>query len=78
MGNLNPSPRMEFRSDAWDADNHEHTLGFHSAAGMRPLRPPERGAPGMNSDRFWLVVSFWLLLVIAAVAMLAITIANRF
>jgi hypothetical protein len=32
----------------------------------------------MNSDRFWLVVSFWLLLVIAAVAMLAITIANRF
>jgi hypothetical protein len=32
----------------------------------------------MNSDRFWLVVSFWLLLVIAAVTMLAITIANRF
>ena len=32
----------------------------------------------MNSDRFWLVVSFWLLLVIAAVTMLAITIASRF
>jgi hypothetical protein len=31
----------------------------------------------MNSDRFWLVVSFWLLLVIAAVTTLAITIANR-
>ena len=31
----------------------------------------------MESDRFWLLVGFWLLLVIGAVTMLVIVLANR-
>jgi hypothetical protein len=70
FGNGRLSPRMYLRKE------------FRDGWGQARRLPSDRrrgggGGREMESDRFWLLVSFWLLLVIGAVTMLVIVLANR-
>ena len=70
FGNGGLSPRMYLRKEFRDGWGQARSLPSHRRRGSELGRE-------MESDRFWLLVGFWLLLVIGAVTMLVIVLANR-